>query len=114
MEEYTPFELKYKYQGISLRQYCLNNDISYYSVIDFIKRKKNINADLEVDDLIHLAITTINKNNIIYYYNGIPLKDYVSENELNYSSILSAILRKRTKTNLPLQKIVDECAIPTT
>lgn len=109
MEEYQPFELKYKYQGISLRQYCLKNDISYYSVIDYIKRKQNVNSDLEIDDLIHLAITTINKNNIIYYYNEIPLKDYAKENGLNSASIYSAIYRKRAKENKPLQQIVNEC-----
>ena len=109
MQKYRPFKLKYVYQGISLRAYCKKNDLSYYSVVSFVKRKLAKDSLKSVDDLIAEGIKTINRYGIIYYYRGIPLKDYAEENNLNASSIRCAILRKKIKSDKPLQEIVDEC-----
>lgn len=109
MEQYQPFEPKYLYNGITLREYCIQNDLSYYSVVSFVKRKLAKGSKKSIDELIDEGINTINKYGIIYYYNGIPLKDYCEENNLNANSIRGAILRKQAKTNQSLQEIINNC-----
>lgn len=109
MEKYQPFEPKYLYKGITLREYCIQNDLSYYSVVSFVKRKLARGSNKSIDDLIDEGIKTINRYGIIYYYNGISLKDYAKQNALNASSIRCAILRKRLRSNKPLQEIINEC-----
>ena len=109
MEQYQPFEPKYLYKGITLREYCIQNDLSYYSVATFVKRKLANGSTKSIDDLIDEGIKSINRYGIIYYYKGVPLKEYCKENDLNVSSIRAAILRKQAKTNQPLQEIVNDC-----
>ena len=109
MDKYQPFEPKYLYKGLTLREYCIKNDLSYYSVVSFVKRKLARGSNKSVDDLIDEGINTINRYGIIYYYRGIPLKDYASLNDLNASSIRCAIIRKQLKSTKPLQEIIDEC-----
>ena len=109
MDIYQPFEPKYMYKGITLRQYCEQNDLSYYSVVSFVKRKLVKKSSLNIDDLIDEGIKTINRYGIIYYYKGIPLKDYAEQNNLNASSIRCAILKKQLRSNKSLQEIIDEC-----
>ena len=109
MNQYQPFEPKYKYKGLSLREYCSKNNLSYYSVISFVKRKLKKDSTKSIDELIDEGINTINRYGIIYYYKGIPLKDYAEQNNLNAKSIRMAILRKRIESDKPLQEIIDEC-----
>lgn len=109
MDKYQPFEPKYLYQGLPLRVYCTRNDLSYYSVVSFVKRKLAKGSTKPIDDLIDEGIKTINRYGIIYYYKGIPLKDYAKQNDLNASSIRCAILRKQLRSEKPLQEIIDEC-----
>ena len=107
MNQYSPFELKYQFQGISLRQYCLQNNLLYDSVKTFVRRKLQLNSELCIDDLIKEAINTIKRYGIIYYYSGIPLIDYCKEKNLNYDSIASVIRNKKTKSTLCLQDIIN-------
>lgn len=109
MDQYQPFKPKYLYNGVTLYEYCIQNKLSYYSVISFVKRKLAKGSTRSIHDLIDEGIKTINKHGIIYYYKGIPLKDYAEQNNLNASSIRCAILRKQLKSNKPLQEIIDEC-----
>ena len=109
MDQYQPFEPKYLYKGLTLREYCIQNDLSYYSVVSFVKRRLAKGSTKSIDDLIDEGINTINRYGIIYYYRGIPLKDYAEQNDLNASSIRCAILRKQLRSNKPLQEIIDEC-----
>ena len=109
MEHYQPFEPKYLYNGITLRKYCNQNNLSYFSVVTYIKRKIANGSTKSIDELIDEGIKTINRYGIIYYYKGIPLKDYAEENNLNVKSIRGAILKKRLRSNKSLQEIVDEC-----
>ena len=109
MDQYQPFEPKYLYKGLTLREYCIQNDLSYYSVVSFVKRRLAKGSTKSIDDLIDQGINTINRYGIIYYYRGIPLKDYAEQNDLNASSIRCAILRKQLRSNKPLQEIIDEC-----
>ncbi len=109
MDQYQPFEPKYLYKGLTLREYCIQNDLSYYSVVSFVKRRLAKGSTKSIDDLIDEGIKTINRYGIIYYYKGIPLKDYAEQNDLNASSIRCAILRKQLRSNKPLQEIINEC-----
>lgn len=109
MNQYQPFEPKYLYKELTLREYCIQNDLSYYSVVSFVKRRLAKDSTKNIDDLIDEGIKTINRYGIIYYYKGIPLKDYAEQNDLNASSIRCAILRKQLRSNKPLQEIIDEC-----
>lgn len=109
MDEYSPFIPKYQYNGTTLRDYCINHDISYYSVVSFVKRALEKDSTLNIDTLIDTAIKTIKKQGIIYYYDGIPLRDYCRINHLNASSIRSSIIKKKATSSLPLQEIVNKC-----
>lgn len=109
MDQYQPFESKYLYNGLTLREYCVQNDLSYYSVVSFVKRRLAKDSTKSIDYLIDEGIKTINRYGIIYYYKGIPLKDYAEQNDLNASSIRCAILRKQLRGNKTLQEIIDEC-----
>lgn len=109
MDQYQPFEPKYLYKGLTLKEYCIQNDLSYYSVVSFVKRRLAKGSTKSIDDLIDEGIKTINRYGIIYYYKGIPLKDYAEQNDLNASSIRCAILRKQLRSNKPLQEIINEC-----
>ena len=109
MDKYQPFEPKYLYKGLTLREYCIQNDLSYYSVVSFVKRGLAKGSTKSIDDLINEGIKTINRYGIIYYYKGIPLKDYAESNNLNASSIRCTILRRQLRSNKPLQEIIDEC-----
>ena len=109
MDQYQPFEPKYLYKGLTLKEYCIQNDLSYYSVVSFVKRRLAKGSTKSIDDLIDEGIKTINRYGIIYYYKSIPLKDYAEQNDLNVSSIRCAILRKQLRSNKPLQEIINEC-----
>ncbi len=109
MDKYQPFEAKYVYKGMTLREYCIKNNLSYFSVISFVKRKLLKGVSKSIDELIDEGINTINRYGIIYYYKGIPLKDYCEENGLNAHSIRCAILKMKLKSGEPLQDIVDKC-----
>ena len=109
MNQYQPFEPKYLYKELTLREYCIQNDLSYYSVVSFVKRRLAKDSTKNIDDLIDEGIKTINRYGIIYYYKGIPLKDYAEQNDLNASSIRCAILRKQLRSNKPFQEIINEC-----
>lgn len=111
MNSYEPFSPKYNYKGMTLSQYCKCNNLSYYSVVSFVKRRLEKNNSLNIDDLIDEGIKTIKRYGIIYYYGGMPLRDYAKEHGLNASSIRASILRKKRKSNLPLQEIVNECVL---
>lgn len=109
MDKYQPFTPKYVHKGLTLRQYCLKNDLSYYSIVSFVKRKLAENSKKTIDELINEGINTINRYGIVYYYKGIPLKDYVKEHNLNVATIRVAVLKKVANSNRSFQEIVDEC-----
>ncbi len=109
MMQYQPFEPKYLYNGILLTEYCKENNIPYTSIVSFVNRKLISGCDKDINDLIIEGIDLINKNGIIYYYNGIPLIDYCKNNDINYNSIRGAILKRKINSDKPLQEIVNEC-----
>ena len=109
LSKYQPFSPKYLYNGTTLRNYCINNELSYFSVVSFVKRKLEKGSNKSIDELIDEGIRTINRYGIIYYYDNIPLIDYCKQNNLNASSIRCEIIRKCLKDDRPLQEIVNQC-----
>ena len=65
MDQYQPFEPKYLYNGLTLREYCVQNDLSYYSVVSFVKRRLAKDSTKSIDYLIDEGIKTINRYGII-------------------------------------------------
>ncbi len=109
MDNYEPFEPKYLYNGTTLMKYCQENNLSYYSIVSYVKRKKQLNPSLSIDELIDEGVKTINRYGIIYYYRGIPLIDYARQNNLKYHSIKATILRRLVNSTKSFQEVIDEC-----
>ena len=97
MESYGT-SVKYMYKGISLRQYCLNNNINVTTINSRINILKKNNPSLTNDELVTLAMDEFENNNFRFYYNGVPLKDYCMTNpDINYNTIRSYINRERKR-----------------
>lgn len=107
IENYQPL-CKYFYNGESLRKYCNAHGIKYDSVRLYIKRNLKDNNAENINKLIEDGIK-IMSNYRHYYYDGIPLVEYCKKNDINPSSIYTAIVRKLSKCDTPLQQIVNEC-----
>ena len=109
LDQYQPGEFKYFYKGMSLYEYCKRNDLSYNSVVSFVKKNIKRGSKKTIDELIDEGINTINRHQIKYYYKGIPLIEYAKANGLKAHSIRVAIINKKAKSDRPLQEIIDEC-----
>lgn len=89
---------KYMYQGISLRQYCLENELNPKTIESRIHKLKNENKNLKNDDLVKLALEEFDNKNFKFFYKGIPLKQYCEEHpEINYNTIRSFINTEKAK-----------------
>ena len=62
MDKYQPFKPKYLYKGLTLREYCNKNNLSYYSVVSFVKRKLANGSTKSVDNLAKIIADYIIKN----------------------------------------------------
>lgn len=109
MNIYQPFTPKYLYKNMTLHQYCKENNLSYSGIVSYINSKQSKDKNLDTEKLIDEAIEIINRYGIVYYYQGIPLKDYCAKNDLNVKSIRGSIWNKRKTSDSPLQEIVNEC-----
>ena len=101
---------KYMYKGMSLRQYCLNNNISYSTISQRILKEKENNSNLSSEELVIKAIEDFHNNNYKYYYDGMPLVEYCKKHpEITYSTIKSYIKDQSIKyPNKPYEKIIKE------
>lgn len=109
IEKYRP-RLIYTYKGMTLKEYCKENNYSYNTVYNYIRERMLEDIELTMDDAITEAIHSINRYGIIYYYNGISLVDYCEKNDLNASYVRGTILRKQEKYKgqKTLEEIIDE------
>lgn len=111
MITYEKFTPKYYYNNEPLYSYCKKNNISYYSVLSYVKRKIKLGTDKSIEELISDGVNTINRYGIIYYFNGIPLVEYASFHNLNINSIRMSILRKKASSDMPIQDVINECVL---
>lgn len=86
---------KYMYQGISLRQYCLENELNPKTIESRIHKLKKENKNLKNDNLVKLALEEFDNKNFKFFYKGIPLKQYCDENNLNHRNIITYMSRHR-------------------
>lgn len=80
----------YYYDGISLKKYCKNNDISYPKILNRIKQITNNHPDYDIDKVISFALSS-SFNSSKYYYKGVLLIRYCEDNNLNYDTIRKRI-----------------------
>ena len=91
MDDYVDNSTKYYYLGIPLSEFCRRNpDLSYHSIVDYIRSKKKENPTLNDEEIIKLYLSS-EHNRYRYYYHGIPLKVYCEENDINYKNIINYI-----------------------
>lgn len=97
----------YYYDGISLKKYCKNNDISYPKILNRIKQITNNHPDYDIDKVISFALSS-SFNSSKYYYKGVLLIRYCEDNNLNYDTIRKRIYTLKNKyPNTSLDDIID-------
>ncbi len=83
---------KYFYKGMSLKQYCLNNNIVFGSVENRINRLRTYYPSLTDNELVVLAMEVYINGHYKLFYKGEPLIEYCQKNPyLNYDTIRSRI-----------------------
>ena len=99
--------MKFYYNGIPLHKYCEKNLLDYLVVADKVYRLKNYNPELSNEDVVRLVIEDNVKGILKYAYNGLPLSEYCKQNSLNYSAIISLIVKvKKANPKLSNNEIV--------
>jgi len=80
-----PNNIKYYYNGMSLVDYCKENDISYIKIIQRIKdaSKRSETKNLSLDEIIKYALEKSDKRNVKYFYKGEPLVDYCKRHNID-------------------------------
>lgn len=87
------YKSKYYYQGKTLKDYCNEKKLNYKTSLVRIRKIKEKNPDLAIEDILELALNP-NKILIKYNYKGMSLYQYCAENKINYYTIYSRIWRK--------------------
>lgn len=96
MDEFTNQKFKFFYDGIPLKEYCKDHpEIKYETIRTYINREKQRNLDLSDKELIEQFLNKKHKGIYRYYYQGIPLKQYCDEHNLNYKNIIRYISKYR-------------------
>ncbi len=91
----------YYKDGIPLKKYCNDNNISYYTIMARIKKLKVTMPNLDKQELVDKAIEYVDLR-CLYFYKGVSLNKYCKEHGLNYSIIRKKIMNKNS------QKEIDE------
>ena len=89
---------KYYYKGVTLKEYCNTNNISYTAIIALIGRKKE-QGELEglTDDQIVEKVMGVYKPIEKRMYKGQSLYSYCMENDINYSYVCNAYKKKKSE-----------------
>jgi len=100
---------KYGYDGMSLADYCRENNLNYNTMADRTLTIKRGNPSLTDDEATRIAVEDFGDRGIKYFYDGMPLVDYCRLHpEYNYISIRTYILRKLKKNpEADIQEVVD-------
>lgn len=81
----------YFYQGLSLRQYCAENDVKYSRILARINDLKKINPDLPVAEIIKKAIEDYQDPRCRFTYQGMSLRQYCLTHDYNFQRIYRRI-----------------------
>ena len=87
--------VKYIYEGIPLREYCREHDISFSMVQSRMFRYKQKHPELSDNELVTYAMEEFKNRNYKYYYQGITLIDYCKKNNRSYQVVYGRILNKK-------------------
>ncbi len=77
----------YFYQGLSLRQYCAKNDVSYSRILARINDLKKINPDLSATEIVKKAIEDYQDPRCRFTYQGTSLRQYCLTHDYNFQRI---------------------------
>jgi len=88
---------EYYYDGMSLKEYCVNNALNYHSILFKINelKKEDIHKGKSKEEIIEIALNQERK--VRYKYKGKNLTTYCKENNLNVNKIRQKIIRLRRK-----------------
>ena len=102
--------VKYMYKGVSLRQYCLDNDINYETITARINSLRMQNEESSNDELVILAMEEFDNKNFKFFYKGIPLKEYCENHpEINYDVIRKYINKGKEKNpELSYEELIEQ------
>jgi uncharacterized protein YoaH (UPF0181 family) len=89
---------KIMYKGQTFYSYCMKNKLDYIYIMAVFIRERKKNNDLNIEKFVDEFIAgeqykNRRKNQIKLYYKGQPLRQYCSDNGLNYNKILLAYHR---------------------
>ena len=101
--------IKYFYKNISLRKYCLENNLNFKTIYERVISLKKKYPELSNDKLCAIAIEDFHNNNYRFYYNGVSLIEYCRKHpEINYNTIRSYINRELSKNpDLSINEIIE-------
>ena len=107
VDNYNKKYYKYYYKNIPLKVYCVDNNYSYDQIRKIIKEIEKLNQDINTDEIVNIAVNKYLEPKYKYYYNGISLKKYCSDNDISYQMILRRINKLKIKYNdLSIDEIV--------
>ncbi len=90
---------KYIHQGISLYEYCIKNEINIHTIYARMKKIKNENPELTLEEVVNEALTrNFVEENAIYFWNDTTLSKYCKEHpEISFKNIRSWIRNELDK-----------------
>ena len=98
--------MKYYYNGITLKEYCKINNLNYDTYLSRIKRilkREKISEQLAVQK----ALIDYENVNCLYYYDNMTLREYCQKHGFIYGTMLGYIkLMKKQNPNMENDKIV--------
>lgn len=100
VEYYIIPSLALSYKGVSLFEFCKDNNYSYSSLKEFIYDAAETNPFSKLEDIVKLYIEQEHKGRFKYYYKGVPLIEYCKQNNLSYTSIIAYIGRLKDNGDL--------------
>lgn len=110
---------KYMYNGMSLYNYCKENDLPYACIIQKVKRIKEKKGFLEIphEELLSQVVNSYDSNigirDIKYTYNNTSFYKYCQKNQLPYTSFIKKIrmLKEEEKyANISIAELI-ECIL---
>ncbi len=102
--------MKYIYEGISMKEYCRLNNISYDVIIARIRRNKEQNPYLSIDELVYQAINyeKLPKNTKYEYKDGL-LIDYCRDKNIKPQTMYSRIgILKKDNPDMSTDELIEK------
>ena len=96
IEDYGDKGIKYFYDGVPLVEYCqLHSEYSYSSVLTYIRRKKEKNSDLNIQEIIDSYFKIVHRQHTYHFIDGVPLMEYCDNHDIVYTSVISILSKMR-------------------